>query len=187
MDETALPLRTGRLLLRPYRHQDSTDLHRFYSRPDVARLLLDHPWTIQDAETRIGERLARTGLTTESGTLAVVVEAGGAVVGDVTLWATNDERSTAEIGWVFDPDHSGHGYATEAATAMLDVAFGTYGLHRVVAQMDGRNTASARLCERLGMRREAHHRENWWSKGEWTDTIVYAMLGREWRARADTA
>ncbi|MFP3366304.1 GNAT family protein, partial [Pseudoalteromonas sp. SIMBA_148] len=59
------------------------------------------------------------------------------------------------------------------------LGFETSGLHRVVAQMDARNTASARLAEMLGMRREAHHRQDLWSKGERTDTLVYAMLASD--------
>lgn len=42
--------------------------------------------------------------------------------------------------------------------------------------MDARNTASARLAERVGMVQEAHFRKNWWSKGEWTDTLIFAQL-----------
>ena len=49
----------------------------------------------------------------------------------------------------------------------------TTGLHRVVAQMDARNTASARLATAVGMRHEAHMRQDWWNKGEWTDTLVF--------------
>ena len=77
---------------------------------------------------------------------------------------------------------AGQGFATEACTAVLDLAFEHLGLHRVVANMDARNTASARLAERLGMRREAHHRSAEMFKGEWSDLLVYAILDREWRA-----
>jgi RimJ/RimL family protein N-acetyltransferase len=56
------------------------------------------------------------------------------------------------------------------------LAFGDLAMHRVFAQLDPRNSASARLCERLGMRREAYFREDIWFKGEWGDTAVYAML-----------
>jgi len=45
--------------------------------------------------------------------------------------------------------------------------------------MDARNVASARLCERLGLRQEAHLRQNWWSEGEWTDTLIYALLASD--------
>ena len=79
------------------------------------------------------------------------------------------------------PDHQGHGYATEAAEAMLALAFDTYGLHRVTGRLEPRNTASARVLERLGMRKEAHLIENEWVKGEWQSEAVYAILAREWR------
>ena len=108
-----------------------------------------------------------------------MVEHAGVPVGDVILWLTDRERGVAEIGWALDPRHAGQGFAREAAAALLDLGFETSGLHRVVAQMDARNTASARLAETLGMRREAHHRQDLWSKGEWTDTLVYAMLASD--------
>ena len=71
---------------------------------------------------------------------------------------------------------------TEAASAVLALAFGTIGLHRVIAVLDPRNTASVALCRRLGMREEAFHVEDMWFKGEWGDTGIYAILDREWRA-----
>jgi aminoglycoside 6'-N-acetyltransferase len=66
---------------------------------------------------------------------------------------------------------------------MIDAAFGEIGLHRVYAELDPRNEASVALCLRLGMRHEAHFVEHMWSKGEWTDTGIYAVLEREWTAR----
>ena len=89
-----------------------------------------------------------------------------------------------EIGWVFHPDVGGQGLATEAAAALLDAAFHEVYLHRVMAQLDPRNLRSARLCERLGMRLEGVFREELWSKGEWTDTAVYAILASEWERRS---
>ena len=81
---------------------------------------------------------------------------------------------------MFDPEASGHGWATEAARAVLGLAFDHYGMHRVRVRMDARNIASARLCERLGFRREGRLRRDWLIKGEWTDTLVYGMLAAEW-------
>src|SRR5690606_40932683 len=69
----------------------------------------------------------------------------------------------------------------------LSAAFDVYGLHRVAAQMDARNSASARLAERVGMRREAHLRSNWWCKGEWTDTLIYARLADDPRSEEHTS
>ena len=91
--------------------------------------------------------------------------------------------TTAEIGWLVGPAFQGRGYAREAAAMLLDLAFGELGLHRVIAELDPRNTASVRVCERLGMRKEGHFVEQMWLKDEWTDTGSYAILDREWRAR----
>jgi len=67
---------------------------------------------------------------------------------------------------------------------MLRLGFEEYGLHRIVGRLDARNTASARVLERLGMRREAHFRQNEIIEGEWTDEFVYAILRPEWQERA---
>ncbi|MBF6213583.1 GNAT family N-acetyltransferase [Nocardia puris] len=184
MSSLELPIKTERLVLRTHEPADAVALQRIYGQPEVARLLLDEPWTPSDAEEKVAARLARTGLDTEEHALALVIEADSVVLGDVALWATDAERGVAEIGWVLDPAAGGRGYAAEAAGAVLRLGFRTYGLHRVTAQMDARNTASARLAERLGMRREAHLRQDWWSKGEWTDTVIYGMLADDPGARA---
>ena len=75
---------------------------------------------------------------------------------------------------------AGAALAAEAAHAVLHLAFGDLGLHRVIARIDARNMASARLVARLGMRQEAHLIENEWFKGEWTDELDFALLASEW-------
>ena len=61
---------------------------------------------------------------------------------------------TVEVGWRFDPDVWGRGYATEGARAALDQAFGPLGLDRVCSLPQAENTASVRVAERLGMHRD---------------------------------
>ena len=81
---------------------------------------------------------------------------------------------------------AGNGYATEAARAITSAAFDDLGVHRVWAQLEPANTASARICERLGMRREALFERASWFKGQWTDLAVYAIRADDWRvASAD--
>lgn len=173
------PIHTERLVLRPHRQTDAGQLHHIYSRPDVAVYLLDDPWTEETAREKVSERIPKTDLDGETGALAFVIEHEQTVIGDVVLWFTDRERRVAEIGWVLDPGHGGKGFATEAVRAVLDLAFDHYRLHRVAAQMDGRNTASARLAANAGMQHEAHLRQDWWSKGEWTDTLIYGMLASD--------
>jgi RimJ/RimL family protein N-acetyltransferase len=85
-----------------------------------------------------------------------------------------------ELGFVVHPSHQGKGYATEASRPLLDFAFGPLGLHRVIGRLELRNVGSARVLEKLDMRREAHLVENEWVKGEWQSELVYAILAREW-------
>jgi RimJ/RimL family protein N-acetyltransferase len=180
-----LARRTARLILRRYTPGDLEELHAIQSRPDVTRYLY---WGVRDREqARESLRLKIDATVLEkdgdSLTFAVTLPPGGRLIGDVQLNLVSREHRQGEIGYVFHPDHGGRGYATEAAEAMLRIGFEEAGLHRVVGRLDGRNTASARVLERLGMRREAHFIENEVVKGEWTDEVVYAMLAREWRAR----
>lgn len=169
-----MEFRTDRLLLRTYRSGDDAELLTYYGDPDVCRYLLHGPWTADDAAAAVGRRAERTGL--DVGALAMVAELDGAVVGNVEAWTTDDESTSVEIGWTFSPAVSGRGLATEAVDALLRLVFDAPTTHRVVAQMDARNDASARLARRVGMTQEAHFRQNWWCKGEWTDTLVFARL-----------
>lgn len=133
---------------------------------------------------RLTTDLARQELTDEGQALTLGVERAdsGTLVGDVVLFFRSIEHRGGELGYVFAPEHAGQGYATEAAAAVLALAFDRLGLHRVIARLDARNTSSARLAARLGMRQEAHLVQNEMFKGEWSDELVYALLAQEWRA-----
>ncbi len=178
------PIETERLLLRPYAAADRDDLADILGRADVVRYLY---WEVQ-SHAEIAEKIAkRAGMTSlqKEGygmVLAVELKETGQVIGDVVLQWLSEEHKQGETGFVFHPEFHGKGYASEATRAMLKLGFEDMGLHRIIGRCDARNVASARLMERLGMRQEAHFRENEWFKGEWGDELVFAMLASEWRA-----
>ena len=69
--------------------------------------------------------------------------------------------------------------STQVARPLVEIFFG---------RIDARNSASAGVLARLGMRREAHLVENEWVKGEWTDEVIYGVLAQEWaRSRFGSA
>ncbi len=111
----------------------------------------------------------------------MVVRETDTLIGDVSLHLVSDEHRQGEVGYIIHPDHAGRGYATEAVRQLLRIAFDDLGLHRVVGRLEARNLASARVLEKLGMRREALLVENEWVKDEWQSELVYAILDREWR------
>ncbi len=182
----AYPVLTERLRLRPVTPDDVEAMLAYRGRADVCRFLPFEPMTRERLVERVAGDLGLTALT-ESGqalTLGVESASTGALLGDVVLMFHSSEQRAGEVGWVFHPDVAGNGYATEASSALLALAFEDLGLHRVVARIDARNDSSARLATRLGMRQEAHLISNEWLKGEWTDEIIFAMLEDEWALRS---
>lgn len=177
------PLATERLLLRIVTLADVEAVHGYQSRADVCRYLPYPPRGRGEVAGLVAASAQRRRLREEGDAVQIVVVRRDEerVVGELFFAIRSVAAASAEIGWVFAPGESGRGFATEAARALLTYAFGTLRLHRVFARLDARNTPSARLCERLGMRREAHHRADVWSDGEWSDTSVYALLARDAR------
>ncbi len=183
MVELPLPIETSRLRLRALVAEDLGVLHAINSREDVVRWLHWGPRSEDDIRELLETQIARTRDQPETGVmLAVDLAATGESVGQVSLRVGPLEHRQGEIGFIFNPAHHGRGYATEAAEAMLALAFGVYDLHRVCGRLEPRNVASARVLENVGMRREAHLIENEWVKDEWQSEAVYALLAREWHS-----
>lgn len=188
MMRPGFPILTERLRLRPFRDEDLEVLHEMHGREDVMR------YTLSGAlpKPKTAELLARikpmTALDGRHGALrlAALLRDGEVLVGDFGCWRTSDTHRQGEIGFIVHPDHQGRGYGLEGAEVLLRLGFET-GLHRIEGRCDVRNIGSARLMERLGMRREAHFRENELTRGEWTDELVYAMLASEWTATRRSA
>jgi RimJ/RimL family protein N-acetyltransferase len=166
---------TARLRLRAFTLDDVGAVHAIHSRDDVARWLY---WDVRDEDEVRAVLESHLARPPEAG-VVLAIERDGELVGHANLVV--GEHRQGEIGFIVHPDHQGHGYATEAAEAMLELAFETYDLHRVIGRLEPRNSASASVLERLGMRKEAHLIENEWVKGEWQSEAVYAILAREWR------
>src|SRR5215210_8169183 len=150
-------------------------------RDDVTRYLYWGPRRREESRTSLVRKLGETGFGDADQTLSLAVTRNedGVYLGEVILHMVDAGSRGAEFGFLFHPDHHGRGYAGEAARAMLELAFGTLGLHRVIGRCDARNDASARLMRRLGMRQEAHFISNEFVKGEWCDELDFAVLEDE--------
>ncbi len=176
------PIVTKRLRLRPLALGDLEDVYAYSSLEDVCRYIPYAPRTRDDVRRFLTDgKRTRSTLEDEGQVLAVAIELPGTgVIGDLVLFWRSKEHRSGEIGWVQSPAYGARGYATEAARALLGLAFADLHLHRVTARVDARNEPSARMCRRLGMRQEAHLVENEWFKGEWSSELGFAILDREW-------
>ena len=176
------PIETERLLLRPYEPGDVDAVHAYQSVPERVRYVPYNARTRDEVVKRVESARSATSINAEGDVLllVVVLRATGEVIGDVVLFYRSEQHRTGEIGYILNPDYSGHGYATEAARALLELGFSGLGLHRIIARVDARNAASLAVLRRLGMRQEAHLVQNEFFKGEWADEIDFAILAEEW-------
>ena len=177
-------LRTARLRLRPVTSADADGLFAMHSDDHVLRYWDSPPWSEPGRADRF---IAACGQLAEEGSGArPVIEraSDGAFVGWCGLVRWNPTYRSASLGYCLNDEAWGHGYATEAAHALLQWAFDTLDLNRVQAETDTRNVASARVLEKLGFQREGTLREDCVVNGDVSDSWVYGLLRREWRAAA---
>jgi RimJ/RimL family protein N-acetyltransferase len=181
----ALPVLTPRLFLRQFESGDLEPLLVFHSDPASVRYVPFPPRDLAGMASALAQKISHTSLLADGDRLelAVVTTADETVIGDVMLALRSVEHETVEVGYIFSPASTGHGYATEAVRALLDVAFFQLRARRVIARVDVRNSPSRALLERLGVRLEAELLENEWYKGELTSEVDYGILAREWRDR----
>lgn len=176
-----MTLTTERLLLRLFTADDVDDMYA-YERLESVNRYLYRPIRDRAGCAEYIEKISQ-GTPWESDgdrlTLAVCRRDAPGVIGQVNLSLASVAARQTEIGWVLHPDHGRRGYATEAAHALAVHAFDALGTHRLYARLDAENIASVRVCERLGMRREAHLIENDFYAGRWGSEYIYAALSHD--------
>lgn len=183
--ETAT-LRTERLELRPVRGDDIDRILEYRNLPEVTRWLLSTK--VDPASLRVAWRQAAENPDDHS----AAVTLDGVVIGTVSLAVVDGMgqpgmplKTEAHLGYIFDPAYGGHGYATEAVTAMVAHAFDRLGIRRITAGCFADNLASVRILEKVGMRREQHGiGDSWHAELGWLDGYTYALLAETWRREA---
>ena len=155
-------LRTERLLIRPFKESDINDLYDIYCDTKVCKYLLHDVWNEDNKLKEFQQKLKYNKL--EEGKISI---------------CHTEMKETVEIGYTFNSRYSGKGYAYESVKTVVEYLFKNYGVHRIIANLDSRNLSSAKLCERIGMRKEAHFIKDYWNKEEWTDSYIYGMLASD--------
>lgn len=184
---TETQLTTTRLKLRPPRRGDEQDLFAIHSDPVVMRYFSEPAWTDPERATRQIDDDAGRFERAESFRFAIVLADTGRVIGNCTVYALHRQNRRGEIGYALARDYWGHGYMQEALQALLAFAFGECDLHRLEADIDPRNTASASALTRLGFTQEGLLRERWIVAGEVSDSALYGLLRSEWEAARPSA
>jgi RimJ/RimL family protein N-acetyltransferase len=178
------PMQVDSLVLREAVADDINRLLSFRNEPSVNRFMLR---INVDPDVFRNEWLAVPSSDTDFSCVAeldwVVVAMGFLDIVDGMGQPGMPKRSEGVIGYIVHPDFHGRGIGTQVARGLLAGAFGPLHLRRVTASCNADNVASARVLEKVGMRREQHGIEDsWHAELGWVDGYQYAMLDREWRA-----
>ncbi|CAA2138095.1 GNAT family N-acetyltransferase [Hyphomicrobium sp. ghe19] len=173
-------IETERLALRNFREGDATDLLAYLRQPRAScffSLKLDD---LHAAEAEVEAR------SRSDEHIAVCLRSTDKLIGD--MFCIPEPPDTYAVGWNFNADFAGAGFATEAARALFEYLFSVKQARRLYAYVEETNTASQRLCERLGMRREGLFKEfiSFEKDDEgvpiFENTMQYAILRKEWVA-----
>lgn len=173
---------TQRLVLRRFAPDDWEDLYEYLSQDNVLEYLPEWTCSVDECKNICIQR-------SQGDTYwAVCLKDNGKMIGHIEFHKElNPDFSIYEIGYVFNPDYQGKGYATESCGRILQHGFDSLNVHRVIATCDPENVPSWKLMERIGMRREAHFKQGIYLRKpkeneptQWRDEYYYAILSNEW-------
>lgn len=171
---------TTRLIIRNFDAKDADGLFKYLSHPRVNCFIDERLRTLEEAAADV-ECRSRDGLQ-----YAVCLKEDDAIIGN--LFAVKEEPDTYNVGWHFNKQYEGQGYAGESVRAFFSFLFVHRSARRIYAYVEETNVRSQKLCERLAMRREAHFIEfisfvkNHYGTPEYEDTFAYAILKKEWES-----
>ena len=182
-----MKLETERLILRDFVNEDWQRVLEYQSDPLYLRY---NKWTERTPESvrefvgwfldhQVEEPRTRY-------QLAVVLKSNNQLIGNCGVRMDKEDDVEANIGYELDPKHWNHGYATEAAHAIVDFGFKHFGVHRIWADLVADNVGSAHVLEKLGMKFEGRLWEKEYFKGRWWDALIYAILADDWTVHKQT-
>ena len=174
------PIKTERLIIHLAEPEDAESI--FSYRSDFAENKYQgwFPDSVEEVRSYISNMPKTLDIADTCFQFAIFLTDEKRLIGDMGIIFTNHDNMQAEIGCTLHKDYKGQGYATEALNGIVRFLFETLNKHRIIASVDPRNTASIRLIERLGFRKEGHFKESYYLREEWVDDIIYAKLKTEW-------
>jgi len=177
-----ISLSTLRLNIREYLEEDFEEVHAYSCDPETVRFMTWGPNAPEDTRDFIQLAISHQSVEPRTNFHFVVTLRGiDEIIGGCGIHIRRQEHHGAEIGYCFNKQFWGQGYATETMGVLLKFGFEQLRLHRIIATCDPRNLGSERVMQKNGLRKEAHFRQELWQKGEWRDSLLYAILESEWK------
>lgn len=172
-----MKIKTERLSIRKFEIDDWKALHEYASDRNVMEYMPEGVLSEEDSKEFVLKNNGK-----DARNFPVIITDENTLIGHIVFHRYFGEH-TYEIGWVFNPNYQNKGYASEAARAILKFGFEEMKLHRIIATCQPENTASYRVMEKIGMRREGYFKKCIPHDNEWWDEYYYAILQEEWNKK----
>jgi RimJ/RimL family protein N-acetyltransferase len=179
-----LPLETDRIIIRRFKPSDLEPFVAYRSSPQVGAF--QGSISLERGRGLIAEMLEKSLGDPGWFQFALEEKSSGELIGDLALNLIELPR-TAELGFTLAPSHWGNGLALEAVNGLLELAFDSLNLHRIIAFTSEENLRSQTLLERLGFRLEGKSLESYEVNDIWINEFGYALLGHEWQTKTTAA
>lgn len=180
----SLVLATERLQLRPLAPVDAPRIQLLAGDEAVSATALGIPYPLTAEDASVWVQEAQTGWASgRDYVFALIDKAEGIMIGSAAL-TVNPESKRADLGYWLGRAWWGQGYATEAASRLIQFGFEELRLNRIYANHNGGNFASGRVMQKIGMKYEGTLREHVWHRGRFVDLIYYGLLRSEYEALA---
>lgn len=174
-----LRLEGPRIISRPLEFSDAPDIYSNIQDPKIAERIvgIPYPFKLRDAKKFIQE--SKKNLRTKKElAFGIELKSKKNVIGCISLYDANLILEH-EIAFWLGEKYRGRGIMIEALNLVLNFAFKKLKFHRVFSNVSSDNFASQKLLGKLGFKREGRHREAYWRRGRWLDSLHYGLLDRE--------
>lgn len=179
-----IPIETERLILRDIIPADRQAIFDYRSDAETNKFQSWIPKNPEEVDEFIQRNYKEFNLPETWYQILITDKETGTVIGDIGIHFFGEENKQVELGITVHKKFHGKGYASEALKGCIDFLFNDLQKHRIIASVDPENTASLRLMERIGFRKEAHFVKSLFWKNKWVDDVIYAMLEEEWKHRS---
>ncbi|MEK5057986.1 GNAT family N-acetyltransferase [Paenibacillus sp. FSL H7-0326] len=176
-------IETARLNIREFIMNDWIDVHKYASSPRVTEHTLWGPNSEEETKSYVSHQIAMQQLNERTDyEFAVILKETNQLIGGCGMYI---REKNAEIGYCFNSEYWGNGYASEASKVLLKLAFENFNIHRVFATCRPENTGSEKVLRKIGMKMEGHLREHIWAKGVFHDSYLFSILENEYKERVE--
>ena len=145
-------IKTERLTLRPIQAGDEKEIHEYAWDKSITMMFFLPNETFEETVRFVKENAAEWESEDQSNFEFVILLDGKIIGGCDCDLGHSPDRSYATLGWIVNRNYRGRGYASEAASAVMDFAFENLGITKVYAQCDTRNPASLGVMRKIGMK-----------------------------------